>query len=53
MHDLFQGVAIIAYAAYCQVDQYDRPVAGYINFCPLLIRRNDYDEDRIYLVSEL
>jgi hypothetical protein len=48
---MFQGAAIIAYAAYCQVDQYDRPVAGYINFCPSLIQSTDYDEERIYLVS--
>ena len=29
-----EGSATIAYASYCQTDQFDRPVFGTINFCP-------------------
>jgi len=25
---------VVAYARYCQKDQYQRPIAGYVNFCP-------------------
>jgi len=28
------GSGTLAYAGSCRYDQYDRPVAGYINFCP-------------------
>ena len=25
---------VVAYASHCQQDQHQRPIAGYVNFCP-------------------
>ena len=38
---------VIAYASYCQNDQNGRPVAGYINICPQLLKDPNYDEDKV------
>eukprot|EP01137_Pigoraptor_chileana_P003978 Opistho-2@2552 len=35
--DLCNGGSAIAYAHHCTLDQYDRPVSGYVNFCPSMI----------------
>ena len=29
--------SVLAYASACQRDQYDRPIFGYINFCPYAV----------------
>lgn len=40
---------IIAYATYCRLDQNGRPVAGYINICPEMMRQNDFNDEKIFL----
>ncbi|XP_006815613.1 ciliated left-right organizer metallopeptidase-like [Saccoglossus kowalevskii] len=45
------GQDVIAYAAYCNLDQYDRPIAGYSNFCPLHLSDDIYDEDTFILTA--
>ncbi|XP_033733772.1 leishmanolysin-like peptidase 2 [Pecten maximus] len=40
---------VLAYAGYCQLDQYDRPIAGYINFCPYLIRATNMTQQKVYM----
>jgi hypothetical protein len=42
-----QGLNIIAYAAYCQTDQFGRPIAGYINICPRLLRDPYFNFDKV------
>ena len=49
-HLLMDG-GIIAYATYCQLDQYNRPVAGYANFCPNHLSSDLYEHEKLYLVS--
>ncbi|XP_021362088.1 leishmanolysin homolog isoform X2 [Mizuhopecten yessoensis] len=39
----------LAYSGYCQLDQYDRPIAGYINFCPYLIRATNMTQEKVYM----
>jgi leishmanolysin-like peptidase len=34
---------VLAYALYCQTDQFDRPTMGHANFCPDEISDSDYD----------
>lgn len=46
---LFQE--IVAYAAHCKLDQYNRPIAGVINFCPEYLEDNLFDEKNMTLVS--
>jgi len=41
---------VIAYASYCQQDQYGRPIAGYINICPQMLTDHNYDREKIYWV---
>ncbi|XP_022250277.1 leishmanolysin-like peptidase [Limulus polyphemus] len=47
-----QKEEILAYASYCQLDQHDRPVAGYINFCPAHFDDTTYNEEKSVLVSD-
>ena len=48
----FQSSSIIAYASFCQTDGHGRPIAGYINFCPVWLRGSSgMDEDRTALVT--
>nr|CAB3263456.1 leishmanolysin-like peptidase [Phallusia mammillata] len=42
-------VGTTAYAAYCQLDQFNRPVSGYANFCPQLLMSDDFDSENFYL----
>ena len=42
---------IVAYAAYCKVDQANRPIAGVVNFCPDHLKDGIYDEDKFIVVS--
>lgn len=42
-----KGYNVIAYAAYCQVDQHHRPIAGLINFCPELLRDDKKEIDEV------
>ncbi|XP_070576670.1 ciliated left-right organizer metallopeptidase-like isoform X2 [Ptychodera flava] len=42
---------IIAYAAYCNLDQNDRPIAGYSNFCPSHLSEDNYDESTFILTA--
>ncbi|XP_076800845.1 ciliated left-right organizer metallopeptidase-like isoform X2 [Clavelina lepadiformis] len=44
-----QDGGIIAYATYCQLDQYNRPVAGYANFCPNHLSSDLYEHEKLYL----
>ena len=41
----------MAYAAYCKVDQANRPIAGVVNFCPDHLKDGVYDEDKFIVVS--
>ena len=41
----------MAYAAYCKVDQANRPIAGVVNFCPDHLKDGIYDEDKFIVVS--
>ncbi|XP_019850941.1 PREDICTED: leishmanolysin-like peptidase [Amphimedon queenslandica] len=46
---LFCGASTIAYASSCQLeDQYDRPIAGIINFCP----SNIDDDEEVFQVAK-
>lgn len=47
---LCQTQDIIAYASYCILDQHDRPIAGFINFCPFHLQEK-HDEKRTTLVA--
>ena len=47
----FQGT--VAYAAYCQLDQFNRPVAGYANFCPTHLNSETFDAEKFYLVKHV
>ncbi|XP_078001135.1 ciliated left-right organizer metallopeptidase-like [Glandiceps talaboti] len=42
---------IIAYAKYCNVDQNDRPLAGYSNFCPQHLDGDTNDDDTFILTA--
>ncbi|XP_076316986.1 ciliated left-right organizer metallopeptidase-like [Tachypleus tridentatus] len=46
-----QKEEILAYASYCQLDQFDRPVAGYINFCPAHFDDTTYNEEKLVLTA--
>ncbi|XP_064651371.1 ciliated left-right organizer metallopeptidase-like [Lineus longissimus] len=44
--------SVIAYATYCQLDQNNRPIAGYTNFCPKHLKNDtDFDEERFVQVA--
>ncbi|XP_060077104.1 ciliated left-right organizer metallopeptidase-like [Ylistrum balloti] len=45
----YQRKIVLAYSGYCQLDQYDRPIAGYINFCPFLIRATNMTQEKVYM----
>ena len=45
-----QGLNVVAYASYCQLDNWNRPVAGYINICPQTLSDHNYNEEKIYWV---
>ncbi|XP_067119868.1 ciliated left-right organizer metallopeptidase-like isoform X1 [Centruroides vittatus] len=47
---LCQTQDIIAYASYCVLDQNDRPIAGFINFCPFHLKEK-HEEERIVMVA--
>ncbi|XP_069118911.1 ciliated left-right organizer metallopeptidase-like [Argopecten irradians] len=47
---LQQNDIMLAYSGYCQLDQYDRPIAGYINFCPYLIRATNMTKQQVYMI---
>ncbi|KAI0230780.1 hypothetical protein LSAT2_018867 [Lamellibrachia satsuma] len=47
------GYNVIAYAAYCQVDQHHRPIAGLINFCPELLRDDKKEIDEVTALHEM
>lgn len=49
--NLCNDKGVIAYATYCQLDQYNRPIAGFANFCPKHLEDVLYDEDVLYLTS--
>lgn len=45
------GTTVLAFASACQLESVqDRPIAGYINFCPTAL--NDATEDHIYDVAK-
>lgn len=46
-----QGLNVIAYATYCQTDQFGRPVAGSINICPQLLKDPDFNEEKVSKVA--
>ncbi|XP_039248204.2 uncharacterized protein LOC120326056 isoform X1 [Styela clava] len=50
-NNLCNDKGVIAYATYCQLDQYNRPIAGFANFCPKHLEDVLYDEDVLYLTS--
>ena len=45
----------LAYAGACAYDQYDRPIAGYINFCPQHVDEtaSEYDNQLVTAVHEI
>ncbi|KAJ8044667.1 Leishmanolysin-like peptidase [Holothuria leucospilota] len=45
------GNGIVAYAAHCKLDQFNRPIAGVINFCPEYLEDNLFDEKNMTLVA--
>lgn len=42
---------LIGYASYCKLGKNDRPVAGYINFCPSKFREYKDDKGKIVLTA--
>ncbi|XP_041354550.1 leishmanolysin-like peptidase 2 [Gigantopelta aegis] len=51
-HNCLDGkTSVIAYAAYCQLDQRDRPIAGQVNFCPLLLKPQYFNKDKSYIAA--
>ncbi|PIK36004.1 hypothetical protein BSL78_27167 [Apostichopus japonicus] len=42
---------IFAYAASCKLDQFNRPIAGLVNFCPNYLKEDVYDEKEFTLVA--
>ncbi|XP_071797759.1 ciliated left-right organizer metallopeptidase-like [Asterias amurensis] len=42
---------VAAYAAYCKVDQNNRPIAGIINFCPEHLQDDLFDESKFILLA--
>ncbi|XP_071509731.1 ciliated left-right organizer metallopeptidase-like [Diadema antillarum] len=42
---------VYAYASYCKLDQFNRPIAGVINFCPGPLLSDEYDEDKFILLA--
>ncbi|CAH1791749.1 unnamed protein product [Owenia fusiformis] len=42
---------VIAYGGYCQTDGNSRPIAGYINICPLHLRPPLYEHSRLTLIG--
>lgn len=49
--DACNSQQIFAYAATCQLDQFNRPIAGLINFCPNYLKDGFYDEKEFILVA--
>ncbi|KAI8487647.1 hypothetical protein Bbelb_346400 [Branchiostoma belcheri] len=43
--------SILAYASYCQLDQNDRPTAGYTNFCPVQLQGPGFDRDKFVMTA--
>ena len=46
---LFQNA--VAYASYCKLGKFNRPIAGYANFCPKYLKAESYKPEKLYLVS--
>ncbi|XP_064602969.1 ciliated left-right organizer metallopeptidase-like isoform X2 [Liolophura sinensis] len=44
-------VGLIAYALHCQLDQYNRPIAGYVNFCSDRVESESFDHEKYYLTA--
>ncbi|XP_041469378.1 uncharacterized protein LOC121419124 [Lytechinus variegatus] len=42
---------VFAYASYCKQDQFQRPIAGVINFCPNPLLSGEYDQDKFTLLA--
>lgn len=42
---------LIAYASYCKLGKNDRPIAGYINFCPSEFKKYQNDRNKLILVT--
>nr|XP_018667132.1 leishmanolysin-like peptidase 2 [Ciona intestinalis] len=40
---------VVAYATYCHTDQFNRPVSGFLNFCPRYLSSTNFDQDQFYL----
>ncbi|XP_035684891.1 leishmanolysin-like peptidase 2 [Branchiostoma floridae] len=43
--------SILAYASYCQLDQNNRPTAGYTNFCPVQLQGPGFDRDKFVMTA--
>ena len=43
--DSSQCTTTLAFAAWCDLDQYNRPVAGYINYCPNSLSSRNWKQD--------
>ncbi|RUS84295.1 hypothetical protein EGW08_007939, partial [Elysia chlorotica] len=41
----------LAYASYCQLGEFNRPVAGQVNFCPRNIKAQKFDKELLYITS--
>ncbi|XP_030854380.1 leishmanolysin-like peptidase 2 [Strongylocentrotus purpuratus] len=42
---------VFAYASFCKQDQFSRPIAGVINFCPDPLLSEEYDQDKFTLLA--